>query len=90
MKETLYSRNAVYETLRAERRQVFSLEFAEGVNEKGRLSEILQIVRERKFPVKRVPRGRLDRLKANHQGVALEVGGYPYADLQRHALMVGL
>jgi 23S rRNA (guanosine2251-2'-O)-methyltransferase len=81
MKETLYSRNAVYETLRARRRQPFSLEIAEGVKEKGRLSDILQIAKERKIPVKRVPRGRLDRLKANHQGVALEVSGYPYADL---------
>jgi len=81
MKETLYSRNAVYETLRARRRQPFSLEIAESVKEKGRLSEILQLVKERKVPVKRVPRGRLDRLKANHQGVALEASGYPYADL---------
>jgi 23S rRNA (guanosine2251-2'-O)-methyltransferase len=81
MKETIYSRNAVYETLRAKRRQPISLEIAEGVKEKGRLSDILQLAKERKIPVKRVPRGRLDRLKANHQGVALEAEGYPYADL---------
>lgn len=81
MKETLYSRNAVYETLRARRRDVFELEIAEGVQEKGRLSDILRIAKERKIPVKRVPRGRLERLKANHQGVALEASGYPYADL---------
>ena len=56
MKETLYSRNAVYETLRAKRRQPFSLEIAEGVKEKGRLSDILKIAKERKIPVKRVPR----------------------------------
>jgi hypothetical protein len=43
MKETLYSRNAVYEILRARRRQAFSLEIAEGAQEKGRLSEILQL-----------------------------------------------
>jgi len=77
MKETLYSRNAVYETLRARRRQFFSLEIAVGVKEKGRLSDILRLAKERKIHVKRVPRGRLDRLKANHQGVALEAGGYP-------------
>jgi len=81
MKETLYSRNAVYETLRAKRRQPFSLEIAEGVKEKGRLSDILGLAKDRKIPVKRVPRGRLDRLKSNHQGVALEASGYPYADL---------
>jgi len=81
MKEILYSRNAVYEALRAGRRQPFTLEIAEGVKEKGRLSEILRLAKERGIPVKRVPRGRLDRLKANHQGVALEASGYPYADL---------
>jgi 23S rRNA (guanosine2251-2'-O)-methyltransferase len=81
MKETLYSRNAVYETLRAKRRQFISLEVAESVQEKGRLSDILQLAKERKIPVKRVPRGRLDRVHANHQGVALEASGYPYADL---------
>ena len=81
MKETLYSRNAVYETLRAKRRQIFSLEIAEGAQEKGRLSDIIRLAKERKIPVKRVPRGRLERVHANHQGVALEVGRYPYADL---------
>jgi 23S rRNA (guanosine2251-2'-O)-methyltransferase len=80
MKETLYSRNAVYEILRARRRQAFSLEIAEGAQEKGRLSEILQLAKERNISVKRVPRGRLDRIHANHQGVALEASGYPYAD----------
>jgi len=80
MKEIIYSRNAVYETLRAKRRQPFLLEIAEGVKEKGRLSEIIELAKERKIPIKRVPRGRLERLKANHQGVALEVSGYPYAD----------
>ena len=81
MKEIIYGRNAVYETLKAKRRQPFALEVAEGTQEKGRLSDILRLAKERKIPVKRVPRGRLERLKANHQGVALEASGYPYADL---------
>ena len=80
-RETLYSRNAVYEILVADRRQFFALEVAEGTQEKGRLGDILRLARERAIPMKRVPRGRLDRLKANHQGVALEASGYPYADL---------
>lgn len=80
-RESLYSRNAVYECLRAGRRQCFSLELAEGAQEKGRLNEILRLAGERKVSVRRVPRVRLDRLKANHQGVALETSGYPYADL---------
>jgi 23S rRNA (guanosine2251-2'-O)-methyltransferase len=81
MKEFLYSRNAVYETLRAKRRQFFSLEIAESAQEKGRLSDILQLAKERRIPVKRVPRAKLDKIHANHQGVALEVSSYPYADL---------
>lgn len=81
MKELLYSRNAVYETLRAGRRQPFQLEIAEGAQEKGRLSEIIQLAQALHLPIKRLPRGRLDRVRANHQGVVLETSGYPYADL---------
>jgi 23S rRNA (guanosine2251-2'-O)-methyltransferase len=80
MKELLYGRNAVYETLRANRRQVFRLQIAEGVQEKGRLKEIIDLAAKRKLPIERVPRARLEKLKANHQGVALEASGYPYAD----------
>jgi 23S rRNA (guanosine2251-2'-O)-methyltransferase len=81
MKELIYGRNAVYETLRANRRQVFGLQVAEGAQEKGRLSETIEMARQRKIPVERVPRARLEKLKANHQGLALEVSAYPYADL---------
>ena len=81
MKELIYGRNAVYETLRARRRQVFGLQVAEGVQEKGRLNETLEMARLRKIPIERVPRARLEKLKANHQGLALEVSAYPYADL---------
>src|SRR5574337_1228553 len=81
MKEFLYSRNAAYETLRAKRSEVFSLEIAEGAQEKGRLEEILGLAAQRKVKINRVPRTKLDKLNANHQGVALEVSGYPYSDL---------
>ncbi len=81
MKELLYGRNAVDETLRAGRREAFQLLLAEGVQEKGRVVEIIKRANERKIKLGRVPRARLDKLNANHQGVALEVGGYPYADV---------
>jgi 23S rRNA (guanosine2251-2'-O)-methyltransferase len=81
MKEIIYGRNAVYETLRARRRQVFRVQVAEGAQEKGRLTDILEMARLAKIPVERVPRARLEKLKANHQGVALEAAAYPYADL---------
>ena len=81
MKEFIYSRNAVYETLRANRREIFRLQIAEGAQEKGRLEEILRMATERKIPVERVPRPRLDKLHSNHQGIAVEVGPYPPASM---------
>ncbi|MDP3185139.1 MAG: RNA methyltransferase substrate-binding domain-containing protein, partial [Anaerolineales bacterium] len=81
MKELIYGRNAVYETLRAKRRRVFALEIAEGVQEKGRLARIIESAIQRKITVERVPRAGLDKIHVNHQGVALEAGGYPYAEL---------
>ena len=82
MKEFIYSRNAVYETLRARRRQVFRLLIAEGAQEKGRLAEILQMAGERKIPVLRAPRTGLDKIHPAHQGVILEASGYPYRNLE--------
>jgi len=81
MKEFIYGRSPVYETLRAKRRQVFGLQVAEGAQEKGRLGEILQMAKERRIPVQRVPRARLDRLSEGAQGLAAEVEGYPYVGL---------
>lgn len=81
MKEFIYSRNAVYETLRARRREVFRVQIAEGTQEKGRLADIVSLAKERGIRVERVPRARLDKVHANHQGVTAEVSGYPYADL---------
>ena len=81
MKEFIYGRNAVYETLRAKRREVFRLDIAEGVKATGRIAEILELAALVKVGANSVPRTKLEKLKANHQGVALEVGGYPYSDL---------
>jgi len=81
MKEFIYSRNAVYETLRAGRRDVSRIQVAEGAQEKGHLLEILKMAKERKIPVERVQRPRLDKIHQNHQGVVAEVSAYPYADL---------
>jgi 23S rRNA (guanosine2251-2'-O)-methyltransferase len=80
MKEFIYGRNAVYETLRAGRRDVSGLQVAEGAQEKGRLAEILQMAKGRRIPVLRVPRVKLDKVHQNHQGVVAEAGEYPYAE----------
>lgn len=82
MKEFIYSRNAVYETLRAKRRQVFRLQIADSAQGKGRLSQIVRMAEERKIPILRAPRTALDKVHINHQGVILEASGYPYAGLQ--------
>ena len=79
--EFIYSRNAVYETLRTNRRQIFTLLLAEGAQDKGRFTEIVTLARQRKVKVEKVPRARLDKIHQNHQGMALEVGGYPYSDV---------
>lgn len=81
MKEFIYSRNAVFETLRAGRRPVYQLLIAEGAQEKGRLAEIQELARQQKIKTERVSRGRLDSIHRQHQGVALQVGDYPYQDL---------
>ena len=81
MKEFIYSRNAVYETLRAKRRQVFEIQIAEGAQEKGRIKDIIELALQRKIRVSRVPRGRLDKIHENHQGVVADVGAYPYVDV---------
>ena len=82
MKEFIYGRNPVFETLRARRRDVFRLQVAEGVQDKGRLTEILDLAAKRKIPVERVSRLRLDKLSESHQGVALEASAYPYTGLE--------
>ena len=81
MKELIYSRNAVYETLCAKRRQIFSIDIAEGVQEKGKIEQILQLAREQKIKVNRVGRPKLDKVHQNNQGIVAEVSGYPYSDV---------
>lgn len=82
MKEWIYGRNPVYEVLQAGRRQAFRLNLAQGAQQKGRLAEIVDLARKNRLQIKDVPRQELDRLDVNHQGVAVEVGGYPYAGLE--------
>ncbi len=81
MKEWIYGRNPVYEVLRSGHRQVFKLLAAEGMHEKGRLDEILSLAAQRKIPVERAPRQKVDALGENAQGVALETALYPYSNL---------
>jgi 23S rRNA (guanosine2251-2'-O)-methyltransferase len=82
MKEWIVGRNPVYEVLRARRRHFFRLLVARGVEEKGRLTDIIQLAQKSKLPVERVNRQQVDSLGENHQGVALETSAYPYMAVQ--------
>jgi 23S rRNA (guanosine2251-2'-O)-methyltransferase len=82
MKEWIIGRNPVYECLRARRRNFFRLMVAAGVEEKGRLGEIMKLAAGRKVAVSRVQRQQIDAMGEGGQGVALEVSAYPYVALQ--------
>lgn len=91
MKEWITGRNPIYEVLRAKRRQASRLVLARGVRVEGQLVQVLQMARERKLIIEEAPRDGLDPLGYNHQGVALECSGYPYAaleDLFSHSITV--
>jgi 23S rRNA (guanosine2251-2'-O)-methyltransferase len=81
--EVLYGRNAVREALRARRRSLRRLVISSGVQETGVIAEIVKLAEAAKVPVERVERQVLDKQlrDANHQGVTLETGEYPYVEL---------
>ena len=83
MREVLYGRQPVRETLRARRRQVFKVLQASGVKPVGIVGEILNLAARQGVPVQTVDRRELGKLggEVNHQGLAAEVSGYPYVEL---------
>jgi 23S rRNA (guanosine2251-2'-O)-methyltransferase len=82
MRETLYGRNAVRESLRAGRRKPYKVMLAEGVRQTDVVGQIVSLARRAGAPVQRVTRLDLDRLgEVHHQGVALETSEYPYVPL---------
>lgn len=81
MKEWIYGRNAVYEALRADRRQAHRLKIAEGVQSSPRLQQILDLAAAKKIAIEQVKRHELDGLTGSHQGIALQTQEYPYSHL---------
>ncbi len=81
MTEWVVGRNPVYEVLRAERREVLRLWVAQKTDKKGRLADVMNLAAKRGLPIEFVPRDQIDPLGEHHQGVALEVGEYPYSSL---------
>lgn len=87
MSELIYGRRAVLETLRAKRRRLFRL-WLEGEAEthaSGIIQEILAVANETNTPVRSLKGGLFDKLareNVNAQGAALEVGDYPYVEIE--------
>ena len=82
MSEWITGRNPAFEILRADRRQINRLWIAQGARRQGRLAEIIDLAHQRRTPVENVSRSNLNGIDPHHQGLALEVGGYPYSDLE--------
>ncbi len=81
MRETLYGRQAIRESLRAGRRQPHRLLLAERVTQTAIIDEIIALAKQYRVPIKTVDRDELDNILGHerHQGVALETSSYPYA-----------
>lgn len=80
--ELVYGRNSVLEALRAGI-PVLSVVVVHGVEVDDRIREIIEIATARRLPLLEEPRTELDKITAGgvHQGVALRVPPYDYADL---------
>jgi 23S rRNA (guanosine2251-2'-O)-methyltransferase len=79
--DRIYSRHAVRECLRAKRRAVQKLWLAEGNDDAPILRDIQQLAQAARVPVATTKRDTLNAVSQHHQGVVLDAGAYPYADL---------
>ena len=78
MREWIYGRNPVHETLRAARRNFFQLNVAQGNDGQGALKEILSLCQSKKISVRTMNKEWFESLRvSDHQGIALEVSAYP-------------
>jgi 23S rRNA (guanosine2251-2'-O)-methyltransferase len=79
--ERIYSRHATRECLRAKRRAIKRLLLAEGVEDTPIIREIKQLAQQQRIAFMQLRRDEMNRVTPNHQGVMLEVGDYPYVEL---------
>ena len=79
--DLIYGPNAVLEALRAGRRQIEAITILESARP-DRLKTLLDLAREKRVPVHRVPRLDLDRSLGDvrHQGVVARIASARYAD----------
>jgi 23S rRNA (guanosine2251-2'-O)-methyltransferase len=83
MSEILIRRNTVLETLRGSRREIQQLWLQKGLDNKL-AAPILAAAKARRVPIQTVDKQKLGHIArdSSHQGVALEVGEYPYSDVE--------
>ncbi len=81
-REWIYGRQAVREVFRAGRRRAYALQIAQSAQAQGIVEEILGLARKNNVRIDKVAPAVLDRLGANHQGVALEADPYPLSPLE--------
>jgi len=76
----VYGLNSVLEAVRAGRRSIDSITILEGARP-DRIKELIELARQRRIPVHRVPRLNLDRNlgDAKHQGVMARIAAARYA-----------
>lgn len=80
-RQWLYGRNAVYEALLAQRRTAYQLLIAETAQRKGRLGDIFHLAQQRRLFIEKTSKTTLNQIHPEHQGVALQVDPYPYAEI---------
>jgi len=80
MSEYIYGRQPVREVLRARRRPVKAVLLAEGIKSAPTLHDIVRLAQEARVPVRQVAKHHLNQIGKHHQGVAAQVGPYPYVD----------
>ncbi len=84
MREYLYGRHPVRESLRAGRRHLFRLWLAEGIADAPIVRELRSLAARRGLAVESCPRAQLSRMAgtSHHQGVLLEASAHPYTPVE--------
>ncbi len=83
MREVLYGRQAVRETLRAGRRRPFGLFLAKGMDNAAIVDEVIAMAKAQHVSIQYLSREEITQKTRteNHQGIALQVSDYPYTDV---------
>jgi 23S rRNA (guanosine2251-2'-O)-methyltransferase len=81
LSDWLYGRNAVYEALRANRRQPERLIISNKVQPSKSIERIKSLAQAQRIPTEKVDKSALNKMGTGHQGVALKASAYPYADI---------